>query len=114
MDSSNILEVGDIVVAKMPFSDLRDNKARPALVVGISSWHEVVLAMITSRNYNDQMSVRIPRECFDYVPNVLHNEVRCASLHTTSKSVISKKIGRLKPNLLKDVQARMRKACEMG
>ena len=114
MECTNELKIGDIVVAKMPFSNLGGVKARPALVVGITSWHEVILAMITSHDYRDEMSVPIPRECFLYAPARFHNEIRPASLHTMSKAVIAKKVGHVKPSILKEVQLKMRLACGMS
>ncbi len=117
MNYDNELKIGDIVVTMFPYSDLSECKPRPALVVGISDWHDVVLAMITSRCYGDGIGVQLPSWC--YYQDARHkpapySEIRPTRLNTISKSIISKKIGEAPESVLQEVKAKMRSVLELG
>jgi mRNA interferase MazF len=45
---------GDVVVTPFPFSDLRGENNRPALVVATLKGNDVITCMITSQNIRDE------------------------------------------------------------
>ena len=50
---------GDIVVLPFPFSDLSENKVRPAVVLARANKSDWILCQITSNPYGDAQAVVI-------------------------------------------------------
>ena len=90
-----IYKQGDIVVVPFPFTDLSQQKRRPALVVSndtVNTTGDYLLAQITSRNKQDDLSVAIADS--DYRGNQLPvtSYVRVHKLFCLSQSLIEKKV----------------------
>ena len=94
---------GDVVVIPFPFSDLSSSKRRPALVVAVASSDDIILAQITSRNFNDIYSIELSD--IDFMAgglNVVSN-IRPNKLFTAEISIVDYKAGNIKVQKMKDV-----------
>lgn len=55
---------GDITVLPFPFSDLTENKVRPAVVLARANESDWILCQITSNPYGDARAIAIERTDF--------------------------------------------------
>ena len=56
---------GDIIVTPFPFSDLKSNIKRPALVVSNLKGEDVILCQITSKShFNDPYQIKLNNKVF--------------------------------------------------
>jgi mRNA interferase MazF len=97
------------VVTSFPFSDLKAHKNRPALVLGISDFNDVVLCQITSIPDGDLQKVKLTSSSFSTGGLPSESFVRPDKLFTADMSLISKTVGMLKPEALKDVKTILKK-----
>jgi len=91
---------GDVVVIPFPFSDLSSAKNRPALVLASLKGDDVILCQITSQNVKD--SYALPLDNSGFSSGSLHkpSNIRPNRLFTAEKSIIIRKIGRVKDETL--------------
>ena len=92
---------GDIVLVKLPFSDLESGKVRPAIVVSgkqMQKTRDVILAALTTNIRNDHFSFVIQPRSLSH--SLRNSEVRCNKLFTCDKGIIQKAISKLdKPSV---------------
>lgn len=89
---------GDVVLVPFPFTDLRAQRQRPALVLSSPEYHaacaDCIVAMVTSR-------VEAPRRPGDHLvrgwqeAGLLHPSVIRAKLTTISRRFIRRRLGRI-------------------
>ena len=91
---------GDIIVIEFPFSDLKNVKRRPALVVKIPKGKDMIVAQITGSSY--ELSVEIAIHGSDFKQGSLKRDsfVRIDKIASIEKSLIKYKIGSLKQDKL--------------
>ncbi len=87
---------GDIVVVPFPFSDLKNFKKRPALVLSTLDGEDVIILQITSQNRLDKYTITIKKEDFEEGKLDIDSFVRCDRIYTIDKNVVIYKIGTLK------------------
>lgn len=110
------LKPGDIVVAFMPFTNLEGFKPRPALVLCVPDACNATLVVITSKMHGDQYTVEIPQSSFYYDPHVVkkpYSEIRCSQIFTISRSVVSRKIGKIQTDALFTVKRKIKRMLEL-
>lgn len=91
---------GDIVLIPFPFTDLKNSKLRPAIVISnsyVNKTNDLILAQITSINNEDFFSFAI-RDIDVTKPLKGYSEIRLHKIFTGSKMIITKKISFLKPD----------------
>jgi mRNA-degrading endonuclease toxin of MazEF toxin-antitoxin module len=88
---------GDVVVVPFPFSDLRDSKRRPALVLASLDGDDLILCQITSRHSRDRHA--IPLQDADFASGGLRRAsyLRPNQLFTADQVLILYRIGALQP-----------------
>mgnify|MGYP002634523221 CR=1 FL=1 len=94
---------GDVVLLPFPFSDLTSMKVRPAIVVGINPYGDVLLVPVTSNSQNVDLSLVNWREA--------GLNVACgikAQIATIEVSLIRKNIGHLSADDLAGLNTRLR------
>ncbi len=91
--------VGDVLLARFPFSDLTHTKLRPVVVVGLSEFENLIVAQITSKTPDIKHSLRISDEDIAGEDGLLHKDsyVRTSKIFTTDPSLIVKQLGELTP-----------------
>jgi mRNA interferase MazF len=92
---------GEIVVLPFPYTDLSSSKLRPALVISDAEFNEagpdVVVCAITSRLRNSSQSVLIGQEDLERGALPRPSRVKVANVVTIDKTIVRKRVARLKP-----------------
>lgn len=87
--------VGEVVLVMFPFSNLSGQKLRPALVVAVVEFGNLVLCQITSRPYSSKESIRIEASDFQQGGLPITSYVRPDKLFTADGSIIQSSAGHL-------------------
>lgn len=99
-----IPKAGDVVVLPFPFSDLTENKVRPAVVlarVGRGDW---ILCQITSNPYGDAQAVVIDKTDFETGMLRLQSYARPSKLFTANEGLMISIEGTLKSEKLTEIR----------
>lgn len=88
--------VGDVVVVSFPFSNLKRQKIRPALVLAQAEFSNVILCQITSKPYSSTIAVSITDQNFAVGRLPVASYIRPDKLFTADPSIIRNKVGALK------------------
>jgi len=81
-----------------PFSDLKDFKKRPALVLATLDGEDIIILQITSQNKSEKYAIGITKNDFREGELSIDSFVRCDRIYTLDKKVILYKVGSLKEN----------------
>lgn len=100
--------VGQVVSSAFPFSDLKTRKYRPALIVAIVDFDDLVLCQITSSPYSSSMAIKLLESDFDDGGLPVISYIRPDKLFTTDTSIVSTVYGELKLVKLQQVHATLR------
>ena len=95
---------GDIVVLPFPFSDLTENKARPAVVLARANKSDWILCQITSNPYGDAQAIVIDQTDFKSGMLRLQSYARPSKLFTANEGLIISIVGTLKPEKLNEIR----------
>jgi mRNA interferase MazF len=89
------LSIGEVVLVSFPFSDLSGVKQRPAVCLADAGNHDWVLCQVTSKAYGDPNAV--PLDDADFVSGglLVPSVTRPGKLFTSSRSIISRSVGKL-------------------
>lgn len=90
-----IFAVGDVVVVSFPFSNLSQNKVRPALVLAIGEFNDLILCQITSKSYSSKRAVQITQSNFSSGSLAVTSFARPDKLFTAEVSIIRSMVGRV-------------------
>lgn len=104
------LEKGDVVVFQFPFSNLKESKKRPSLVVANLIGDNVILTQITGQPRPDPELLKLNLKDFQTGGISRDSFIRPSFLFTIHKSRIEYKAGRLKQEKIKEVE---KKLCEI-
>lgn len=89
--------VGDVVLVTFPFSNLKGQKLRPALVLAKVEFDNLILCQITSRSYTSKTAICIQQENFVKGGLPVTSFVRPDKLFTADESIIRDTAGQLAP-----------------
>lgn len=87
--------VGTIVSVLFPFSNLKGNKVRPALVLANSEFDNLILCQITSKAYASKIAIIIEESDFIEGKLPVVSFVRPDKLFTADTSIIKNSLGKL-------------------
>ena len=87
---------GDVVVVNFPFTNLRNAKRRPALVIKVVDNEDLILCQITSKFKHDNFSIPLSFLDFDHGSLTKDSFIRPNRIFTLHTDLIIKKIGTLK------------------
>lgn len=94
---------GDIVVLPFPYSDLSISKKRPAMVLADLKGDDIILCQITSQFVKDNYAIAIEDSSFKQGSLNKPSNIRPNRLFTADQSIIVRKVGRVNPEILKEV-----------
>ncbi|MBA4196998.1 MAG: growth inhibitor PemK [Chitinophaga sp.] len=94
---------GDIVIIPFPYTDLSNFKKRPALVIKALNNEDYLLAMITSKNYEQLYSFKIDQSDFIAGNLPVESWVRCNRLFEANETIIINKTATLNNNFVKKI-----------
>ncbi len=95
--------IGQIVVVTFPFSDLRGQKRRPALVLAQAEFGNFILCQITSKPYSSRLAIRIQASDFRQGSLPLTSYARPDKLFTAETTIIQKSAGYLTEQKLVEI-----------
>jgi mRNA interferase MazF len=95
-------QFGDVLLISFPFSNLVGSKRRPALVLLDTGDQDVIVARITSQNAQTALDADLTdwHEAGLRLPSV----VRIHKIASLEKQLVERRLGRLTPNNLIQVQ----------
>lgn len=103
------LTVGSVVLVTFPFSNLKGQKVRPALVVACVEFENCILCQITSKPYSSTSAIVIELSDFSHGSLPVKSYARPDKIFTADPAIIKKKIANLKPGkkkiILRSVRA---------
>ena len=89
------ITVGSVVLVTFPFSNLKGQKLRPALVLAKVEFGNFILCQITSRPYSSKTSIKITKQDFRKGELPVVSYVRPDKLFTADKTIIKNNVGNL-------------------
>lgn len=100
--------IGDVVLVPFPYADFTKFKKRPALLIGLAEFNNLILCQITSKAETSKRA--IPLQDIDFESGGLHLDsyVRFDKLFTIEQSILEGIVGSLKTKNTKHVQAKVR------
>lgn len=102
---------GDILLVAIPFSDLTSSKKRPVLVLSNNRYNsgteDVIVAAITSNINNKYTEVNITNADMKQGDLKKDSCVRVDKIYTLSQSIVIKKYGVVKEDILKSVRLKL-------
>jgi mRNA interferase MazF len=100
--------VGQVVSSNFPFSDLSSKKRRPAIVIAVAEFDDLILCQITSKSYSSKRAIRLTSNDFKSGSLPRDSYVRPDKLFTADTSVLDKIHGRLSDEKLEHVKQSLR------
>lgn len=104
---------GDILLIPIPFSDLTSSKKRPVLVLSNNDYNtkteDIIVAAVTSNITSKEYSIFISDEDMQEGNLHVNSCVRVDKIYTLSQSIVIKKFGAVKPEIINNVQEKLRK-----
>ena len=100
--------VGQVVSNAFPFSNLSTHKYRPALIVALAEFDNIVLCQITSKPYSGSLAIALEMSDFTNGSLPLKSYIRPDKLFTAEQSIVSKVYGELKLEKIQQVQTSLR------
>lgn len=95
----NSIGVGDVVLVAFPFSNLKGQKVRPALVLANVEFGNFVLCQITSKPYTSKTAISAKSSDFATGKLPVASFVRPDKLFTADPSIIQSVVGQLTPGV---------------
>lgn len=93
------LRVGSVVLVAFPFSNLKGQKIRPALVLATVEFGNLILCQITSKSYTSKLAICIKPGDFSKGSLPIVSYVRPDKLFTADETIIKNIIGQLTPTI---------------
>ena len=113
------MKKGTVVLTPFPFTDLKGQSVRPAIVVSTiaRSGNDVILAFISSVVPKTflETDLLLRKTHPDFKDSGLKKDsvVKCDKLATVSKEILLGELGHLTPNLVKEMNKKLRLALEL-
>jgi len=89
--------VGSVVLVTFPFSNLKGQKVRPALVLANVEFGNLILCQITSKSYTSKTAISIKSEDFATGNLPVISYIRPDKLFTADETIIKDVVGKLNP-----------------
>lgn len=89
--------VGSVVLVAFPFSNLKGQKIRPALVLANVEFNNLILCQITSKPYTSKISILLKSTDFATGGLPVISYVRPDKLFTADTTIIKNTVGQLTP-----------------
>lgn len=105
-------EQGDIFIAKNPFSNLQEEKVRPAIVVSPNYYNnlfdDIVILGITSKDKDEKFSIKITNSDLKEEKLRVDSNIRVDKPLSISKDILEHKITSLKPETLRKLKEKIK------
>ena len=94
---------GDIIIIDFPYSNFRETKRRPVLVLKIPRGEDIIVLQITSFSQEKPVEIQIKKEDFKEGNLRKDSFIRIDKIASVDKSLIKYKIGSLKPEKFNEI-----------
>lgn len=94
---------GDVVVIEFPYSDLKNVKKRPVLILKVPKGEDVLVAQITGESYENPVEMVIQKEDFRQGSLKRNSYVRIDKIASIEKFLIEYKVGSLKQEKFNEI-----------
>jgi mRNA interferase MazF len=94
---------GDVVVIDFPFSNLKNVKRRPVLILKIPKGEDIIVLQITGDSYEALLEVPIKKEDFKHGGLKRDSYVRIDKIASIEKFLIEYKVGALKQDKFNEI-----------
>ena len=101
--------VGSIVLVTFPFSNLKGQKVRPALVLANVEFGNFILCQITSKPYTSKIAICLKSKDFAKGNLPVTSFVRPDKLFTADTTIIKDVVGELTPTIKNRILKSVRK-----
>ncbi|MBI2314961.1 type II toxin-antitoxin system PemK/MazF family toxin [Candidatus Daviesbacteria bacterium] len=91
--------VGSVVLVNFPFSNLKGQKIRPALVLAQVEFDNLILCQITSKPYSSKTAIKVKQSDFTGGGLPVVSFARPDKLFTADSSIIKNTAGELAPKI---------------
>jgi mRNA interferase MazF len=99
-----LVEKGEVVVLPFPFSDLKSEKRRPALVISVPRRDEVILCQITKQTTRPEYEIPLTKK--DFLHGQLEADpcyIRPNHIFTADPKEIDYSVGKLKSEKVDEI-----------
>ncbi len=103
--------VGSIIAVKFPFSDLSADKIRPALVLAIAEFGDLIVCQITSSPYTSTVWIKITQD--DAKGMITDSYIRPDKLFTADQSLVVRTITSISAQKMTDIKGVLREVLGM-
>jgi len=107
---------GDIILVPVPFTDLKDSKQRPALVVSNDmkniKTEDIVICGITSNIKDEPYSIIIEQKDMSEGYLNFFSRIKADKIFSINKIIIKRKLGRVNKIILEKTKEEIRKLIE--
>ncbi|MDO8576910.1 MAG: type II toxin-antitoxin system PemK/MazF family toxin [Candidatus Daviesbacteria bacterium] len=93
------LRIGNVILVTFPFSNLKGQKVRPALILANVEFGNLILCQITSKPYTSRTAICIKSEDFSKGNLPVISYVRPDKLFTADATIIKDVVGQLTPTI---------------
>ena len=104
MQSGTMHKQGDIVLIPIPFTDLTSQKKRPAVIISSNAYNEknedIIVVSLTSNVEPRDFSIILTSNDLDEGILKVTSMLRVDKIYTLNKSIVLRKFGRVKPDIL--------------
>ena len=103
-----MIEQGEIILLSYPFSNLKERKIRPAIVISNNNFNkkgdDVILVPLTSVLKEEPYSFIIEQKDLFVGKLIKPSRIRMDKIFCVDKSLILKKIGKIKEEVIKEIK----------
>ena len=92
---------GDVIVIDFPYSNLKNSKRRPVLILKVPAGEDIIALQIPSSSYEKAVEIVIKKEDFKQGNLKRDSHIRIDKIASIDKSLIKYKIGTLKQEKFK-------------
>ncbi len=94
---------GDVIIIEFPYSNLRDVKRRPVLILKVTKGEDVIVAQITGESYENYVEMLLGKEAFKQGGLKRASYIRIDKIASIEKYLIKYKAGSLKQEKFNEV-----------
>ncbi len=98
------VSIGQVVLARFPFSDLTSQKVRPCLVIGLAEFGDIIMCQITSKAYGSKRAIPLIKNDFQEGSLVVASYIRPDKIATLDQQLITQTLGVLTHIKLSEVK----------
>ena len=94
---------GEVIVIDFPYSDLKNFKRRPVLILKVPKGEDLIVSQITGSSYEKSMEISLNEKDFKRGGLKRESFIRIDKIASIEKSLIKYKVGSLKSEKFEEV-----------